>query len=98
MGHHHVLVGAGLLVESQALAQSQRLRDVDLHMIDEIAIPDGFEQAVGEAERQYVLRRLLAEKMIDAEYLLLREYLVQAVVQCDGSLEIGAEWLLHDDA
>ena len=75
--HHHVAIGAGLLVEAGALAEAQRLRHVDLHVVDEVAVPDRLEQAVGEAERQDVLRRLLAEEMVDAEDLLFGEHLVQ---------------------
>jgi len=59
------------------LPQAERFRDVDLHVIDEIAIPDRLEQAVGEAKRQDVLRRLFAQEMIDPEDLLFGEYLVQ---------------------
>ena len=98
MRHHHVAIGAGLLVEAGALAEPQRLRHVDLHVIDEIAVPDRLEQAVGEAEREDVLRRLLAEEMVDAENLVLGEHLVQLGVQRLGALEIGAERLFHDDA
>ena len=67
-------------------------------MIDEIAVPDGLEQSVGKAERQDVLRRLLAEKMIDAKDLVLAEHLVQPRVERDRAREIGAERLFHDDA
>ena len=77
VGDDHVAVGAGLLVEAGALAEPERLRHVDLHVIDEVAVPDRLEQAVGEAEGEDVLRRLLAEEMIDAEDLLLGEHLVQ---------------------
>ena len=98
MGDDHVSIGAGLLVEGEALAEVERLRHVDLHMIDEIAVPDRLEQAVGEAEGENVLRRLLAEKMIDAEDLILGEDLVQFVVERDRALKIGAERLFHDDA
>ncbi len=75
--HDHVAIGAGLLVEADALAEAQRLRHVDLHVVDEVAVPDRLEQAVGEAEGEDVLRRLLAEEMVDAEDLVLGEDLVQ---------------------
>ncbi len=70
MRHHHVAERAGRLVEAGALAQAQRLRHVDLHVVDEVAVPDRLEQPVGEAERQDVLRRLLAQEVVDAEDLL----------------------------
>ena len=98
MGDHHVAIGAGLLVEGDAVADVEGLGHVDLHMVDEIAVPDRLEQAVGEPEGEDVLRRLLAEEMVDAENLILGEDLVQRVVERDRGFEIGAERLFHDDA
>jgi hypothetical protein len=66
----HVAVGAGLLVEAGAPAEAERLGHVDLHVVDEVAVPDRLEQAVGEAEGEDVLRRLLAEEVVDAEDLV----------------------------
>ena len=96
--NHHVAIGAGLLVEGDAVADVEGLRHVDLNMVDEIAVPDRLEQAVGEPEREDVLRRLLAEEVVDAENLILGEDLVQRVVERDRGFEIGAERLFHDDA
>ncbi len=98
MRHHHVAIGAGLLVESDPIADVERLRHVDLNMIDEIAVPDRLEQAIGKTEGEDVLRRLLAEEVIDAEDLVLSEHLVQRVVERNRAFEIGAERLFHDDA
>ena len=98
MGDDHVAIGAGLLVEADPVADVERLRHVDLNVVDEIAVPDRLEQPVGEAEGEDVLRRLLAEEMIDPEDLLLVENLVQLRVQRDRGFEIDAERLLHDDA
>ena len=50
-------------------------------MVDVVAVPDRLEQAVGEAEGEDVLRRLLAEEVVDAEDLLLGEGLVQRGVE-----------------
>ena len=69
MRDHHVAVRAGLFVKGGAFAEAQRLGHVDLHVIDEVAIPDRLEQAVGEAECEDVLRRLLAQEVVDAEDL-----------------------------
>ena len=98
MRHDHVAKRAGLLVERGAVVEPERLRHVDLHVIDEVAVPDRLEQTVGEAEREDVLRRLLAEEVIDPEDLLFVEHLVQLGVQRHRAREIGAERLLHDDA
>ena len=96
--HHHVAIRAGGFVERRAFAEAQRLGHVDLHVVDEVAIPDGLEQAVRETEREDVLRRLLAEEVVDAKDLLLGEHLVQLGVQRHRAREIRAERLLHDDA
>jgi hypothetical protein len=69
VGDDHVLVRAGGLVEVRPRVEAQLLGDVDLDVVDEVAVPDRFEQPVGEAERQDVLRRLLAQEVVDAEDL-----------------------------
>ena len=81
VGDDHVAKGAGLLVEGDAVADIERLGHVDLHVVDEVAVPDRLEEAIGEAEGEDVLRRLLAKEMVDAEDLLLVENLVQLCVQ-----------------
>ena len=98
MGHHHVAKRAGRLIEAGPFAEAQRLGHVDLHMVDEVSIPDRLEQAVGEAERQDVLRRFLAQKVVDPEDLLFGEDFMQLGVQRHGAGQIGAEGLFHDDA
>ena len=96
MRHDHVAERAGALVELTARADRQRLGDVDLHVLDVLAIPQRLEEAVGEAQREQVERRLLAEEVVDAEDLLLLEDLVHGVVELARRLEVGAERLLHD--
>ena len=73
MGDDHVAEGAGFLVEVGARADPEGLGDVDLDVVDVVAVPDRLEQAVGEAQGEDVLRRLLAEEVVDAEDLLLVE-------------------------
>ena len=98
MGDHHVLEGAGRLVEGDPVVDPERLGHVDLHVVDVVAVPDGLEEAVGEAEGQDVLGRLLAEEVVDAEDLLLVEDRVQHVVERHRAGQVGAEGLLHDHA
>ena len=98
MGDDHVAIGAGRLVEVAALGQSEGLGHVDLDVVDVIAVPDRLEQSVGEAEGEDVLGRLLAEEMVDTEDLILIERLVQLLVERDGTGQIRAEGLLHDDS
>ena len=49
-------------------------------MIDPVAVPDRLEQSIGEAERHDALDRVLAEKVVDPENLVL--------VQCAQDLGI----------
>ena len=66
---HHVTQRAGVLVIAGTMLDSQRFRDCDRDMIDIAAIPNGFEDGIGEAHGENILYRFLAEKMIDTEYL-----------------------------
>jgi hypothetical protein len=69
VGDDHVPVGAGVVVEVGASFDRERLGHVDLHVGDVLAVPDRFEQAVGEPEGQDVVDRLLAEEVVDPEDL-----------------------------
>ena len=73
MCHDHVAEGACVLVEGRPVADGERLRDVDLDVLDVVPVPDRFEQPVGEAQGEDVLRRLLAEVVVDPEDLLFVE-------------------------
>src|SRR6266851_4959649 len=97
VSHHYVSIGAGLLVETGTLAETQRLRHVDLHVVDEITVPDRLEQSIGETKSQNVLRRFLSQEVIDSEDLFLVEYLVQSGVQRNRARQVGAERFFHDD-
>ena len=61
------------------------------------AVPDGLEEPVREAQGQDVLGRLLAQEVVDAEHLAVREDRVDLGVERDRAREVGAEGLLHDD-
>ena len=76
-----VLRHARLLVELAATLDADLLGDGDLHVVDVLAVPERLEEAVGEAEDEEVLDRLLAEVVIDAEDLRLVEGLADGVVQ-----------------
>ena len=96
MGDDHVLEGARRLVEGDAIVDAERLGHVDLHVVDVVPVPDGLEEAVGEAKGQDVLGPFLAEEVVDAEDLLLVEDLVEHVVERHRAGQVGAERLLHD--
>ena len=94
----HVAEHAGGVVIAAAAAHLYLLGHGDLHVVDVAAVPDRFEDRVGEPEREDVLHRLLAEVVIDAKHLTFVEYAVQMFVEGPGRGEVGAERLLHDDA
>ena len=53
----------------------------DLHVVDVVAVPDRLVQGVGEAQRQDVLDRLLAQVVVDAEDRLGGEHRVDDAVE-----------------
>ena len=87
---------AGVVVVAGAAADADVLCGGDLHVRDVVAVPERFEHAVGEAEREHVLHRLLAEVVVDAEHLALLEDRQDLGVQVAGLGERGAERLLDD--
>jgi hypothetical protein len=93
----HVAGGAGLLVEGGAGADADVLGHGDLHGVDVVGVPDRLEQRVGEAQRQQVLDRLLAQVVVDPEDVLRAEDAVDQGVELLGRGEVVPERLLHDD-
>src|SRR5205823_5108796 len=87
---------ARLLVVARAAFDPDRLGDGDLDVVDELAVPDRLEDAVREAQREHVLDGLLAEVVVDAEDLVLREALGDQPVQVPRRREIEPERLLDD--
>ena len=94
MVRDHVAQCAGRVVEAAAMADAELFVDGDLDVIDMVAIPDRLEDAVGKAQHQDVLHRLLAEIVIDPVDLVLGEELQELFVQRLRRGEIGAERLL----
>ena len=89
---------AGLLEELPSALDADLFRHRDLHVVDVLAVPQRLEEAVGEAEDEEVLDRLLAQVVIDPEYLRLVEGLGDGVVQLLRAREVVPERLLDDDA
>ena len=96
---HHVVLdqvahGARLVVVLGPGAHAQVLRRGDLHVVDEVAVPDRLEQPVGEPQGHQVLDRLLAQVVVDAEDLLLAQHAQELLVQVDRLGQVGADRLL----
>jgi hypothetical protein len=63
---HHVAQGAGLFVITAAAAfHAEVFRAGDLDVADVFAVPERFENRVGETQDHEVLRGLLAEVVVD---------------------------------
>ena len=93
---HHVAEHAGRVVVAAAALDVDRLGDVELDVVDVVLVPQRLEHAVGEAERQQVLHRLLAEVVIDAEIWFSCQW-ARISVELQRRGEVGAERLLDDD-
>src|SRR5438132_14378661 len=87
---------ARLLVERGSPLDPDRLGDRDLHVVDELAVPDRLEDAVREPEREHVLDGLLAEVVIDPEDLALLEPLRQQPVPLPRRGQVVPEPLPDD--
>ena len=87
-----------LLVEARPPLDAERLGHGDLHVVDELPVPDRLEDAVREPQDQHVLDGLLAQVVVDAEDLLLVEVGAEERVQLLRAREVVAERLLDDEA
>ena len=94
----HVAHGAHTVVKPGTLPDPSGFRMRDLHVIDVIAIPKGFEQQVGEAEHQDVLNRALAQIVIDAKDLRLAETVPDASIENGCTFEVEPEGFLDHQA
>ena len=94
----HVAEHADTIVVAAAAADRHFLGHRDLHVIDVVAVPYRFENAVGEPQDHQVLDRLLAQVMINAIDLAFLENLVHRLVELLGRSQIGAEGLLDHQA
>src|SRR6185369_15247958 len=94
---HHVANSSGLVIKRGAALDAEVFGHGDLHAFHIMAVPEGLEQRIGEAEEQHVVHRFLAEVMIDPKYSLFVESLEQDPVELLCGQEVGAEGLFHDD-
>ena len=93
----HVAQRARAVVVVGAPLKGERLVPDDLDLLDVLPVPDRLEDAVGEAQAEHVLDRLLLEEVVDAVDRALRRRLCEQVVERLGRGEVVAERLLDDD-
>src|SRR5207248_9673949 len=94
----HVAEDACFLVVPSPRFDAELLGGGDLHVVDELPVPDGLEDGVAETEDEEVLHRLLAQVMVDAEDLPLVHHLEDEPVERAGRGEVAAERFLDHDA
>ncbi len=92
---HHVPQGPGLLIVAAAAAHAVAFGHGDLDALHQVAVPQGLEDVVGEAEDQEVLDRLLAQVVVDPVNLGFFEMAVQQLIEILGRLRVAAEGLFH---
>jgi hypothetical protein len=85
---HHVPDNALDIVVAGAVLHSNALSHRDLHVIHVVAVPQGLEDGVGEAEGEDVLHGLLAQVVVDPVHLGLVEYSVDGPVEGPGALQV----------
>ena len=78
---HHVAQCAGLFVVAASMLDSDFLRHRNSDMVHVAAIPERLEQQVGETKGQNVLHGLLAQVVINAEYLRFAKAARQRAIQ-----------------
>ena len=93
----HVANDARLLVIAGAVLDADGLGDGDLHVVHVAVVPERLEDAVGEAQHEDVLDRLLPEVVVDAVDLPLGKDRRQLRVQPASGIEVVTEGLLHHD-
>jgi len=89
---------ADLFVEPAAPAYAHVLDERNLDVIHIAAVPDRFEDRVGESKYQHVLHGLLAEVVVDPVHRLLTNGPVNEDIQAARRCFIPAERFLNDDA
>src|SRR5581483_6542528 len=93
---HDIANRPHLFVETAATLYAEGFRHGDLYTLDVVAIPERFEEAVGEAKIEQILHGLLAEVVVDAEYRRFGEDPMHGLVQCTGRSQVAPEGLFHD--
>src|SRR6266851_3065341 len=95
---HYVANGAGLVVKTSAALYPEVLRHGDFHALDVVAVPEGFDEGVGETEGEEVVNCSLAQVVINAKDVGFIESPKQNLVQLLRRREIVPEGFFDDDA
>ena len=94
---HQVAQRAGALVIAGSAPDPEILDCSYLNVVDEVAVPDGFEQRICEPQRHQVLDGLLAQVMVDSEDLGFIELLQDLGIELARRGQVVPERLLDHD-
>ena len=94
----HVAQTAGGFVKRAAVLHAEGLGQGYLHAGHVVAVPDRFQERVGETEIEDIHDRLLPEEVIDAEDRVFREHRPRDAVELPRRGQVAAERLFDDDA
>lgn len=95
---HHVAQRARAVVVVGAAFEPDGFRDRDLHMVDPLRRPQWLEHRIGEAQRDQVLDRFLAQIMIDAVDRRFLDHRADFVVDPPRRGQVGADRLFDHQA
>jgi len=93
----HVAQGAGVFVKTATCLDPDGFSRSDLHMVNVMIVPEGFEKPVGETADQNILDGFLAQVMVNPVDLLLAHDIEQALIQCLSCLHVRAKRFFNDD-
>src|SRR5260370_33275775 len=85
---HDIAQRADVVVEAASVLDAEVLGHGDLDRCDVPTAPDRLEEGVREAPELDVEHRLLAEKVVDPQDLLLRGHRVQFTVELPGRAQV----------
>src|SRR5689334_12229202 len=94
---NHVTDRTGFIIKSAPALDPEVFRHGDLHAFDMVAVPEGLQERVREAEKKHVMHGPLPKVMVNAKDRLLVEGAQQDPVEVLCRVEIPAEGLFDDD-
>src|SRR5688572_31616511 len=91
----HIAQRPRFIVITAAQFDAKGLCDSDLNVIDEVAVPDRFEDAVTKSEHQDILNRFFPQIVVDAIDLTLFQDREQIAIELLSGRQIVSERLLE---
>src|SRR5450759_4012362 len=94
----NVAQATGAFVKRASAFHAEILSQRDLDAGHEVAVPDRFEEGIGEAEIKDIHDRLLPEVVVDAEDRVCREQRQRDAVELPRGSQVATERFCDDDA